>query len=75
MSKQTSRQATIYRTTSICRARLLYSTGASRGLIAYYGERIEEAIAAEQGEELTEGEQALLGLLKRKLRRELEKAA
>lgn len=43
--------------------------------IAYYGERLEEIIAAEQGENLTESEQALLDLLNRKLRRELEKAA
>jgi DNA topoisomerase-1 len=43
-------------------------------VVAYYGERIEEVIAAEQGD-LTEGEKALLELLKMKLRRELEKAA
>ncbi len=43
-------------------------------VIAYYGERIEEVIAAEQGD-LTEEEHALLELLKKKLRRELEKAA
>jgi DNA topoisomerase-1 len=43
-------------------------------VIAYYGEKIEEVIAAEQ-EDLTEGEQALLKLLNRKLRRELKKAA
>lgn len=43
-------------------------------VIAYYGERIEEVIAAEQGD-LTEGERALLDLLSKKLRRELEKAA
>ena len=43
-------------------------------VIAYYGERIEELIAAEQGD-LTEKEKALLELLKKKLRRELEKAA
>lgn len=43
-------------------------------VIAYYGERLEEAIAAEQGD-LTEGEKALLELLNRKLRRELSKAA
>jgi DNA topoisomerase-1 len=43
-------------------------------VIAYYSERIEEIIAAEQGD-LTEGEKALLELLQRKLRRELEKAA
>jgi DNA topoisomerase-1 len=44
-------------------------------VIAYHGERMEEVIAAQQGEELTESEKALLELLKRKLRRELEKAA
>jgi DNA topoisomerase-1 len=43
-------------------------------VIAYYGENIEEVIAAEQ-EDLTEGEKALLELLNRKLRRELKKAA
>jgi len=43
-------------------------------VIAYYGERLEEIIAAEQGG-LTEGEEALLELLNRKLRRELRKAA
>ena len=43
-------------------------------VIAYYGERIEEVIAAEQ-EALTEGEKALLELLNRKLRHELRKAA
>ncbi len=43
-------------------------------VIAYYSERIEEIIAAEQSD-LTEGEKALLELLQRKLRRELEKAA
>jgi DNA topoisomerase-1 len=43
-------------------------------VIAYYGERLEEVIAAEQ-EGLTEGEKALLELLNRKLRRELRKAA
>ncbi len=43
-------------------------------VIAYYGERLEEVIAAEQ-RDLTEGEKALLDLLNRKLRRELEKAA
>lgn len=41
-------------------------------VVAYYGERIEELIVAEQGD-LTEGEKALLELLKKKLRRELEK--
>jgi DNA topoisomerase I len=43
-------------------------------VIAYYSDRIEEVIVAEQGD-LTEGEKALLELLKKKLRRELEKAA
>ena len=43
-------------------------------VIAHYGEKIEEVIAAEQ-EDLTEGEKALLELLNRKLRRELKKAA
>jgi len=43
-------------------------------VVAYYGERIEEVIAAEQGD-LTDEEEALLDLLQRKLRRELEKAA
>jgi DNA topoisomerase I len=43
-------------------------------VVAYYGERLEEIIAAEQGG-LTEAEEALMDLLNRKLRRELEKAA
>lgn len=43
-------------------------------VVAYYGERLEEIIAAEQGG-LTEEERALLDLLNRRLRRELEKAA
>ena len=43
-------------------------------VIAYYGERLEEVIAAGQ-RDLTEGEKALLELLNKKLRRELEKAA
>jgi DNA topoisomerase-1 len=43
-------------------------------VIAYYGELVEEVIAAEQGG-LTEGEEALLKLLRKKLRRELGKAA
>jgi DNA topoisomerase I len=43
-------------------------------VIAYYSDRIEEIIAAEQGD-LTEEEQALLELLQKKLRRELEQAA
>ena len=43
-------------------------------MIAYYGELVEEIIAAEQGG-LTEGEEALLKLLKKKLRRKLKQAA
>src|SRR3712207_1504315 len=43
-------------------------------VIAYYGELVEEIIASEQGG-LTEGESALLDLLKKKLRRELRRAA
>jgi len=43
-------------------------------VIAYYGDRLEEIIAAEQ-KDLTEEEKALLKLLKKKLRRELRKAA
>jgi hypothetical protein len=43
-------------------------------VVAYYGERLEEMIAAEQVG-LTGAEEALLELLNRKLRRELEKAA
>ena len=43
-------------------------------VIAYYGDRMEEIIAAEQGD-LTREEQALLELLQKKLRRELEQAA
>jgi DNA topoisomerase I len=43
-------------------------------VIAYYGEQLEEIIAAEQ-EDLTEGEKALLELLNKKLRREVRKAA
>jgi len=43
-------------------------------VIAYYGEKIEEVIAAQQGD-LTEEERALLKLLEKKLRRELKKAA
>jgi DNA topoisomerase I len=43
-------------------------------IIAYYGELVEEIIAAEQGG-LTEGEKALLELLKKKLRREMRRAA
>ena len=43
-------------------------------VVAYSGERMEEVIAAEQGD-LTREERALLELLNRKLRREIEKAA
>jgi DNA topoisomerase-1 len=43
-------------------------------VIAYYGARMEEIIAAEQGD-LTGGEKALLDLLNKKLRRELRRAA
>ena len=43
-------------------------------VVAYYAERLEEIIAAEQGG-LAEEEEALLELLNRKLRRELKKAA
>jgi hypothetical protein len=43
-------------------------------VIAYYGGLVKEIIAAELGG-LTEGEEALLELLKKKLRRELSKAA
>ncbi len=43
-------------------------------VVAYYGARLEEMIAAEQGG-LTQEEEALLDLLNRRLRRELEKAA
>ncbi len=39
-------------------------------MVAYYSDRIEEIIVAEQGE-LTEGEEALLEVLQKKLRREL----
>ena len=42
-------------------------------MMAYYGERIEEVIGAEQGD-LTEEERGLLDLLKKQCR-ELEKAA
>ena len=42
-------------------------------VIAYYGELVEEIVAEQKG--LTEGEQALLELLDKKLRRELSKAA
>lgn len=43
-------------------------------VVAYYAEKLEEVIAAEQGD-LTDEERALLELLKKKLRRELRKAA
>lgn len=43
-------------------------------VVAYYGEQLEEIIAAEQGD-LTQEERALLELLNKKLRRELRKAA
>jgi Trm5-related predicted tRNA methylase len=43
-------------------------------VIAYYGERLEEAIAAGQGD-LSEEEQVLLELLHRKFRHELRGAA
>ena len=43
-------------------------------VVAYYSERLDEVIAAEQGG-LTEGEEALLELLNKKLRRELRRAA
>lgn len=43
-------------------------------VVAYYGERLEEIIAAEQGG-LTEGESSVLELLNKKLRRDLEKAS
>jgi DNA topoisomerase-1 len=43
-------------------------------VVAYYGERLEGVIAAEQGG-LTEGEKALLELLNKKLRRESRRAA
>jgi DNA topoisomerase-1 len=42
-------------------------------VIAYYGELIEEIVAQQEGP--TEGEEALLELLNKKLRRELRKAA
>jgi DNA topoisomerase-1 len=43
-------------------------------VVAYHAEHLDEVIAAEQGD-LTEGEKALLDLLKTELRRELGKAA
>ena len=42
-------------------------------VIAYYGELLEEIVAEQEG--LTEGEEELLKLLNKKLRRELSKAA
>lgn len=42
-------------------------------VIAYYGKLLEEIVAQQEG--LTEGEEALLELLNKKLRRELRKAA
>ena len=45
-----------------------------RYLVEHRAEQLEEIISAEQ-EDLTEAEKALLRLLKRKLRRELRKAA
>ena len=43
-------------------------------MVAYHAEHLDEVIVAEQGG-LTAGEKALLDLLKKKLRRDLEKAA
>ena len=43
-------------------------------VVAYHAEHLDEVIAAEQGD-LTDGEKALLDLLKKELRRELGKAA
>jgi DNA topoisomerase-1 len=43
-------------------------------VVEHHAEQLEEIISAEQ-EDLTEAEKALLRLLKRKLRRELRKAA
>ena len=43
-------------------------------VVAYHAEHLEEVISAEQGD-LTEGEKALLDLLKKTLRRDLRKAA
>ena len=43
-------------------------------MVEHHAEQLEEIIAAEQ-EELTDGENALLELLNKKLRRELRKAA
>jgi DNA topoisomerase-1 len=43
-------------------------------VVAYHAQRLDEVIAAEQGD-LTDGEKALLELLKKELRRDLTKAA
>jgi hypothetical protein len=43
-------------------------------VVAYHAEHLEEVIAAEQGD-LTDGERALLDLLKEELHRDLRKAA
>jgi hypothetical protein len=43
-------------------------------MVAYSAEHLDEIIAAEQGD-LTDGEKALLDLLKRELRHDLRKAA
>ncbi len=42
-------------------------------VIAYYGELVEEIVAEQEG--LTEGEEELLKLLNKKLRRELRRVA
>ena len=43
-------------------------------MVAYHAEYLDEVIAAEQGD-LSDGEKALLDLLKRELRRDLKGAA
>jgi DNA topoisomerase I len=43
-------------------------------MVAYHAEHLDEVIAAEQGD-LTDGEKALLDLLKKELRRDLKNAA
>ena len=43
-------------------------------VVAYHAQHLDEVIAAEQGD-LTDGEQALLELLNKELRRDLRKAA
>jgi hypothetical protein len=43
-------------------------------MVAYYAEHLDEVTVAEQGD-LTDGEKALLDLLKQELRRDLGKAA